>query len=87
MKQLPIPVLKACLRVGIFLCSLSVSSGFDGRTGLEDTMGCVFFWFELVAATLVQGRAGAGGERPKPNGSSGLCPSAVVISAILGSGP
>ena len=40
MKQLPIPVLKACPCVGASLYSLCVLSGFGGRAGSEVSVGC-----------------------------------------------
>ena len=55
MKQLRIPVSKWCPCVGVSHCSLSVPSGFGGRTGSEGSMDHVFPQGVLAAITVVGG--------------------------------
>ena len=74
MKQLPIPVLKACPCVGVSPCSLHVPSGFGGRAGPEVSTNHVFTWGALAAATLAGHGAGVGRVRTGARCELGLLP-------------
>lgn len=58
--------------MGALICSLCVTSGFDGRAGSEVSTRCVFSWDALTAGVLVEGIARDVGVRVRARAYSGL---------------
>ena len=87
MKQLPIPILKACLRVQASLFSLNVLiSSFGGRAESKVSKGSIFPQGVLAATAFVGGKAGVGGARARIRCEPELLLCSVVFTTLSGSG-
>lgn len=80
-KQLPLPILKICLSVGVSICRLCVSSGFVGRDGPEGRIG-----WPSPGAHFIEGKLQLEGLEMKPGIGQSFSWIVLVTTTLVGWG-